>query len=282
MSFKERILKQKQSFTVLEEAKLTPEQIKLIHDLAKKDNLKIGYTQNSHLGDNAAFMPKKEYEKALKELKDPAFLEKIFKDTKLANSIKRQRQTFAKSLKQAETQNVGGSIDDGIIILGKGKVFANKPEIIGHELGHAVNHRENRWLAPLRHGAITLTGGIASSLLARSGHPGLAALTAGAAFAPTLYDEGKASIHGYKNLKELGKKPRITPLALGFSTYALGATLPMLIGAMRSSTGSDDINIPPELMSEESRQNLKEALGETVYKNVYGQDPFAHALTQVK
>jgi len=56
----------------------------------------------------------------------------------------------------------------------------------------------------------------------------------------------------------------------------------MLIGAMRSSTGSDDINIPPELMSEESRQNLKEALGETVYKNVYGQDPFAHALTQVK
>jgi hypothetical protein len=267
MSFKSRIL---------EEAQLKPEQIQLIKELAKKENLRIGYGQNSRIGDNAVFMTKKEYDNLLQDLKKPAFLEKIFKNTKLAKSIKNQRRSNIKTLEEAAQQSVNGFIDDGVILLGKGKIFSNKPETISHELGHAVNHKENRWLMPLRNRLITGLGGLTSYALARQDHPGLAALTAALSFAPTLYDEGKASLRGYKNLKEMGKNPSMKPLALGFGTYALGASLPVIYGIIRSDNDYGETptyEYHPNLLSDEVKKEISEKLNPKLNEHLHSDIP---------
>jgi hypothetical protein len=213
MSFRKRILEENTS------------QKKLFNHLIQKENLNAGYL-NADIGhDNSYFLRKKDYLDMVNALENPN--EVILKDEEKNPDKKTQRLQLLKQLKNLEKEY---KVDDGVVMMGSGPNFGNKPEVLAHEVGHASNHKEQPYLGPLRHPFLSSAGSVAGALAIATGHP----ITGGSIIAlshlPTLYDEGKASLRGYKNLKELNKEPKKKDLLHGFSTYALSGLVPAAAG----------------------------------------------------
>jgi len=135
-------------------------------------------------------------------------------------------ETIKKIDNVMKTQN----INDGVVIMGTGDKYGNKPEILAHELGHAQNHKEHPYLGSLRNPFVTTVGsGLGGALIANS-HPVAGGALIALSHGGTLYDEGKASYRGYQNLKNLGYEPSKKDLSTGFGSYVLNAAAPAAVG----------------------------------------------------
>jgi hypothetical protein len=211
---------------LIEEAK-TKHDLKKIHkQIVKKDKLDVGFAHGDVGEDNSFFMPKSAHKENLEALENPGFIRRWLESKH--KGLQKDRQKQLKLLKQSKPG------EDGLVVVGNGPEFGKRPEVLAHELGHASNHKETPALMALRHPLYTMPGKIGTGMLAAMGHPisalGLFAATQG----PTLYDEGRASWRGYQNLEDLKHKPQVKPLLKGFSTYALGASLPFIYGEIQN------------------------------------------------
>jgi hypothetical protein len=230
MGFKRRYLEERTD--PIKEA-IEKRQLEILKKIREKDNLDVGYNRANIGMDNSFFIPKEDALNYIDELKNPGpirrTLEKSFPRLEKARikELNKQRKHLLTAMKNAPQE-----AKDGVVLMGTGPQFGSRPEILAHELGHAVNHRDHKWLAKARHPLFTITGGLGTGALVALGHPlaatGLFAATQG----PTLYDEGKASIRGYQNLKELGYKPSPANLIKGFASYAATSTAPIVFGTM--------------------------------------------------
>jgi len=216
--------------TIIEEntklKKKVDPQVELFKELTQKEKLKAGYIHTDVGEDNSFFVTKKDFDDWKNQLKNPN--EWMLQIEKQNPKEKKIRLRLLKEIKNMEKNHK--NIDDGVVLMGKGPKFGNKPEILAHELGHAQNHKEKPYLGTLRHPLLTgLTGVLGGGLIAL-GHPvtGGAVILAGQG--GTLYDEGKASLRGYKNLKELEKDPKKGDLAHGFGSYAVAGGIPAAFG----------------------------------------------------
>ena len=216
--------------TIIEEntksKKKVDPQAELFKELTQKEKLKAGYIHTDVGEDNSFFITKKDFDDWKNQLENPnAWMLEIEKQNPKEKKIRLRLLKEIKNMKKNHK-----NIDDGVVLMGKGPKFGNKPEILAHELGHAQNHKEKPYLGTLRHPLLTgLTGALGGGLIAL-GHPvtGGAVILAGQG--GTLYDEGKASLRGYKNLKELEKDPKKGDLAHGFGSYVVAGGIPAAFG----------------------------------------------------
>jgi len=183
--------------------------------LASRENLDVNLAHADIGMDNSFFITKQEANKLIAHVAS-------------GNATEFDKR-LVEILQKSQKKNKG---KDGTVIIGTGENFGNSPEILSHEMGHVANHKESPWLIKGRNPLIGFTGGVLGGTLAAHGQfaPGLA--VALAANTPILYDEGKASLRGYQNLKKLGHEPKVSPLAKGFGSYALGAVAPIGIGSL--------------------------------------------------
>jgi len=187
----------------------------VFNDINKKEDLLTSLKHGDIGHDNSYFLTKEDYQKLLNT--DP-------------NALTDKERQFIEFVQKKKPY--GKSIEDGVVVLGTGEKYGGTPEVLAHELGHAANHKEHKWLNAARHPLIPIGAGAIGATLMTHDHPlaGAGLIAAGAL--PTLYDEGRASWRAYHNLKDLGHKPKTDQLTNGFGTYALNAAVPVGLGGL--------------------------------------------------